>query len=95
MGRLGVPIHLTAGKGDVGFCGYWTLEIMVPQPVKVYPGMPVGQLIYYTVNGEVDNPYNTKKGAKYADQPSVPVGSMMWKNRFFQELRSNTGGLSD
>ena len=41
-GRLGIDIHATAGKGDVGFCGNWTLEISVKQPVKVYNGMPIG-----------------------------------------------------
>ena len=40
IGRLGIDIHATAGKGDVGFCNYWTLEISVTQPVKVYAGMP-------------------------------------------------------
>ena len=35
-GRLGIDIHATAGKGDVGFCGNWTLEISVKQPVKIY-----------------------------------------------------------
>ncbi|MEI9942640.1 MAG: dCTP deaminase [Chitinophagaceae bacterium] len=46
-GRLGIDIHATAGKGDVGFCGHWTLEISVKQPVKVYHGMPIGQLIIF------------------------------------------------
>jgi len=45
-GRLGIDIHATAGKGDVGFCGNWTLEISVKMPVRVYAGMPIGQLIY-------------------------------------------------
>ena len=40
-GRLGIDIHATAGKGDVGFCGNWTLEISVKQPVRVYKGMPL------------------------------------------------------
>ena len=44
-GRLGIDIHATAGKGDVGFCGNWTLEISCKQPVRVYKGMPIGQLI--------------------------------------------------
>src|SRR5215207_4648993 len=81
-GRLGIDIHATAGKGDVGFCGHWTLEISVKQPVKVYPGMPVGQLIYFPVDGEIENKYNTKKDAKYSMQGSRPVESMMWKNKF-------------
>src|SRR5690606_13874140 len=52
-GRLGIDIHATAGKGDVGFCNTWTLEISVAQPVRVYAGMPVGQLIYFVVDGDI------------------------------------------
>lgn len=81
-GRLGIDIHATAGKGDVGFCGHWTLEISVKQPVRVYAGMPVGQLIYFPVDGEVAVKYNRKAGAKYSGQPDRPVESMMWKNKF-------------
>src|SRR6478736_6400974 len=81
-GRLGIDIHATAGKGDVGFCGHWTLEISVKQPVKVYKGMPVGQLIYFPVEGEILESYGDKKSAKYARQPNRPVESMMWKNSF-------------
>ncbi len=81
-GRLGIDIHATAGKGDVGFCGNWTLEISVKMPVKVYAGMPIGQLIYFPVEGEILVPYNSKKNAKYSGQPDKPVESMMWKNKF-------------
>ena len=81
-GRLGIDIHATAGKGDVGFCGNWTLEISVKVPVRVYAGMPIGQLIYFPVEGEIEIPYNKKKGAKYSGQPNRPVESMMWKNKF-------------
>lgn len=79
-GRLGIDIHATAGKGDVGFCGNWTLEISVKQPVKVYKGMPIGQLIYFPVDGEIEIKYNQKKNSKYSNQPDKPVESMMWKN---------------
>ena len=81
-GRLGIDIHATAGKGDVGFCGHWTLEISVKQPVKVYKDMPVGQLIYFPVEGEIMVKYNQKKNAKYNSQPDKPIESMMWKNVF-------------
>ena len=81
-GRLGIDIHATAGKGDVGFCGNWTLEISVKQPVRVYAGMPIGQLIYFPVDGEIEVKYNEKKNAKYSGQPNKPVESMMWKNSF-------------
>ncbi len=81
-GRLGIDIHATAGKGDVGFCNTWTLEISVAQPVRVYFGMPIGQLIYFVVEGEVETMYNTKKNAKYNKRTLKPVESMMWKNKF-------------
>ncbi len=81
-GRLGIDIHATAGKGDVGFCGNWTLEISCKIPVRVYEGMPVGQLIYFPVEGEIEVKYNNKKDAKYSSQPNRPVESMMWKNKF-------------
>lgn len=80
IGRLGIDIHATAGKGDVGFCNYWTLEISVKLPVRVYAGMPVGQLIYFEVKGEVLTPYNKKTSAKYNNRLPIPVESMMWKN---------------
>ncbi|MBK7678221.1 MAG: dCTP deaminase [Chitinophagaceae bacterium] len=95
-GRLGIDIHATAGKGDVGFCGNWTLEISVKQPVKVYKGMPIPpprpgrrlpwiSAIYhwdFPVEGEIEISYDKKKGSKYSNQPDKPVESMMWKNKF-------------
>ncbi len=81
-GRLGIDIHATAGKGDVGFCNAWTLEISCVQPVRVYAGMPIGQLIYFPCEGEVINKYNKKENAKYTGRTNKPVESMMWKNKF-------------
>ncbi len=80
IGRLGIDIHATAGKGDVGFCNYWTLEISVHQKVRVYAGMPIGQLIYFVVKGDVLTSYKDKKSAKYNERTPYPVESMMWKN---------------
>jgi len=82
VGRLGIDIHATAGKGDVGFCNHWTLEISVHQAVRVYAGMPIAQLIYFRVEGEVINYYHKKKNAKYIERQDRPVESMMWKNTF-------------
>ena len=82
VGRLGIDIHATAGIGDVGFCGHWTLELSVSKPVRVYAGMPIGQIVYYRVEGEVLRPYHKKKDSKYSHQDCLPVESMMWKNTF-------------
>ncbi len=81
-GRLGINIHATAGKGDVGFCNTWTLEISVIQPVRIYAGMPIGQLIYFNVDGVVETLYHTKGNAKYNNKTTRPVESMMWRNKF-------------
>ncbi len=80
IGRLGIDIHATAGKGDVGFSNTWTLEISCVQPVRVYAGMPIGQLIYFLVDGEIENYYHKKPNAKYNQRTDKPVESMMWKN---------------
>lgn len=82
VGRLGIDIHATAGKGDVGFCNTWTLEISCTHPVRVYAGMPIGQLIYFRVDGEIETYYHKKQDAKYNERTDKPVESMMWKNKF-------------
>ena len=43
-GRLGLFIHVTAGFGDIGFSGYWTLEIFCVQPVRIYPNVEICQI---------------------------------------------------
>ena len=81
-GRLGIDIHATAGKGDVGFCNHWTLEISCIMPVRIYPNMPIGQLIYFSVEGDIENLYNKKANAKYNKRNIKPMESMMWKNKW-------------
>lgn len=86
IGRLGISIHATAGVGDVGFCGRWTLEIMVAQPVVVYPFVEICQIMYH----QVSHPYteHTYKG-KYQDAAGVQ------SCRLFEELQSRTKSSSD
>lgn len=78
-GRLSAFIHCTAGRGDVGFCNHWTMELVVTKPVKVYVGMPIGQLIYFET-GPVDLPYNKKPNAKYTERCARPQPSQMFRN---------------
>ena len=87
MGRLGIDIHATAGKGDVGFCNHWTLEISCIQPVRIYAGMPVGQMIYFETGGDIENYYHKKSDAKYNQRSPKPAGSAMWKNWIESEKR--------
>jgi dCTP deaminase len=79
-GRLGLFIHATAGKGDVKFYNYWTMEISVVQPLRLYAGMPIGQLTFFQVTSPPIVSYADKVGAKYNDISPRPQASRMWKN---------------
>ena len=56
--------------------------------------MPIGQLIYFPVDGEIEVKYNQKKNAKYSGQPNKPVESMMWKNKFYSSQVIQSDGLN-
>ena len=71
IGRLGLFVHVTAGFGDVGFCGYWTLEMFAIQPVRIYSGVQVCQVFYHTLEGAVTE-YKSGKYQNNSDiQPSL------------------------
>ena len=60
VGRLGLFIHITAGFGDIGFDGFWTLEIFCVQPIRIYSGLEICQIFYHTIDGDFDL-YRSKK----------------------------------
>jgi len=60
IGRLGLFVHVTAGFGDVGFCGFWTLEMFAVQPVKIYPGVPICQIFFHQIHGDITE-YSSEK----------------------------------
>lgn len=72
IGRMGIAIHATAGFGDNGFKGYWTLEIFVIEPVKIYPNMRIGQLYYHTLLGDTNIEYR----GKYYDNNDVQASRL-------------------
>ncbi len=71
IGRLGLFVHVTAGFGDVGFCGYWTLEMFAIQPVRIYAGVQVCQVFYHTLEGEVTEYRHGKYQHNRDIQPSL------------------------
>ena len=71
VGRLGLFVHITAGFGDVGFKGYWTLEMFAVQPVRIYPGIPICQIFYHTLEGEVTEYHSDKYQNNQDIQPSL------------------------
>jgi len=82
VGRLGIAIHVTAGFGDIGFCGYWTLEISCIQPVKIYRDMEVCQIYYHQILGAYEKYNSVKYQNAQGIQPSL----------LYTELRKVTGG---
>ncbi|MEM8865230.1 MAG: dCTP deaminase [Planctomycetota bacterium] len=70
IGRLGLFVHVTAGFGDVGFSGYWTLEMFAVQPVRIYPGVPICQIFYHELTGEITE-YASKYQHNRDIQPSL------------------------
>ncbi len=52
IGRLGIVVHLTAGLGNIGSSGCWTLEIACVQPVRIYPEVAICQIYFQDIRGE-------------------------------------------
>ncbi|MFZ5830748.1 MAG: dCTP deaminase [Planctomycetota bacterium] len=73
IGRLGLFVHVTAGFGDVGFCGYWTLEMFAVQPIRIYPGIAICQIFYHDIRGPV-----TEYCAKYQHNTDIQP-SLLYK----------------
>lgn len=71
IGRLGLFIHVTAGFGDVGFSGYWTLEMFCIQPIRIYPGVEICQIFYHSIEGEHQNYTSGKYQNNKGIQPSL------------------------
>ncbi len=71
LGRLGLFVHVTAGFGDVGFKGYWTLEMFAIQPIRIYAGVQICQIFYHVLEGSVRE-YSSGKYQNNKDiQPSL------------------------
>lgn len=75
VGRLGLFVHVTAGFGDVGFAGYWTLEMHCIHPIVIYPGVEICQIYYHTIQGE----YQKYDSGKYQNNTGVQP-SMLYKD---------------
>ena len=75
VGRLGLFVHETAGFGDVGFAGYWTLEMFCIHPIVIYPNVEICQIYYHTILGD----YEKYESGKYQNNTGVQP-SMLYKD---------------
>ena len=79
IGRLGICIHVTAGFGDNGFKGVWTLEITVVKPVRIYPNIEIAQIYFQEIEGEKAELYS----GRYQNQKEAEV------SRFYETRKIN------
>jgi dCTP deaminase len=94
IARLGLFVHASAGVGDIGFSGYWTLELVAVHPIRIYPGLPICQILYMTVQGEINEYRSSGKYQNNQDiQPSLlfkelqqPTKDQQMRLSFGQEL---------
>ena len=75
IGRLFITVHVTAGYGDPGFDGQYTLETVVTHPVIVYPGMRIAQMRFHTMVGEP----KLYEGNYRGDASKGPIASKSYK----------------
>jgi dCTP deaminase len=82
LGRLGLLTHSTAGFVDPGFSGHVTLELsnVATLPIKLWPGMKIGQLCFMRLTSPTETPYGSGPyGNRYQDQRG-PTASRSWKD---------------
>lgn len=79
VGRLFIWVHATAGYGEVGFDGQYTLEVMVLHPVRVYPGMRFCQIRFHTTKGKVAQDYQARKSNYTGVQAIGAVPSRLFR----------------
>lgn len=88
LGRLGLMTHSTAGFIDPGFGGHITLELanVATLPIKLYPGMKIGQLCFFQLTSPAENPYGSAKyGSRYQGQRG-PTPSRSHANFYRTEI---------
>jgi dCTP deaminase len=89
LGRLGLLTHSTAGFIDPGFSGHITLELsnVANLPVKLYPGMKIGQLCLIRLSSSAEHPYGSAVyGSRYQGQRG-PTPSKSWLNFHKTEIQ--------
>ncbi len=82
LGRLGLLTHSTAGFIDPGFSGHVTLELsnVATLPIKLWPGMKIGQLCFFRLSSPAEHPYGSAKyGSRYQGQRG-PTPSRSFKS---------------
>ena len=82
LGRLGLLTHATAGFVDPGFSGHVTLELsnVATLPIKLWPGMKIGQLCFFQLTSPAENPYGSAVYGSHYQGQRGPTASRSYAN---------------
>lgn len=97
LGRLGLLTHSTAGFVDPGFSGHVTLELsnVATLPIKLWPGMKIGQICYFRLSSPAENPYGSSLyGSRYQGQRG-PTASRSFQNFSRADTRAAPSSARD
>jgi dCTP deaminase len=88
LGRLGLLVHSTAGFIDPGFSGPVTLELsnVATLPIKLWPGMKIGQLCVMLMTSPAEHPYGSQRAGSHYQGQRGPTASKSWQNFHRTEL---------
>ena len=82
LGRLGLLTHSTAGFIDPGFSGHVTLELsnVATLPIKLWPGMKIGQLCFFRLSSPAERPYGSSEYSSRYQGQRGPTASLSFQN---------------
>jgi len=82
LGRLGLLTHSTAGFIDPGFSGHVTLELsnVATLPIKLWPGMKIGQLCFFRLSSPAEKPYGSSEYSSRYQGQRGPTASRSFQN---------------
>jgi len=89
LGRIGLVVHSTAGFVDPGFTGHVTLELsnVASLPMKLWPGMKIGQLCFFRLSSGAESPYGLSVNSSRYQGQRGPTPSRGWKDFHRTEVR--------
>ena len=96
LGRLGLLTHSTAGFVDPGFTGHITLELsnVATLPIKLWPGMKIGQLCFFRLSSPALKPYGSGEYASRYQGQRGPTASRSYLNFHRTDVRTTDAGAS-
>jgi len=94
LGRLGLLTHSTAGFIDPGFSGHVTLELsnVATLPIKLWPGMKIGQLCFFRLSSPAEKPYGSGEYQSRYQGQRGPTASRSWQNFYRTDVSVTDAG---